>query len=397
MGAWLGELKPYEGEPRASAGWRLAKSGWRLARGERAIVSLASCLAALWTLALLGPHLVGLQLAYSMPKGAVLGLFVLLASNLLIGGIAAAADAALDGLPVDLRGALAESMARRRPLAWWTLAWFAAWLAAMMLLKGFAHPMLPVLLQLGWYVVSLFVIPIVMLEGAAPTGAVTDSLLLVFRRWREVLLPLFGIGFFAILAVVPGIELINHAVAMEKEGAGAQRALFTAGFLLFALAWAFALATREAFAVLLFRYSYDVLPGNEFSGRRLHWFTKLRRVCGAVVLAFALFAAAGFAGKHDRQVLAASRAPGSNYEIHLTGYEASELPSCSPVEYEGRRIGTVLGTRDEEAGVSVHFHVDPGYGPDATPGRFLIRGIGGTARLVLEPSSAPLPQEVEEL
>lgn len=47
MEAWLGELRPYAGEPKGSAGWRLAKSSWRLARRDRAVLILALILALL--------------------------------------------------------------------------------------------------------------------------------------------------------------------------------------------------------------------------------------------------------------------------------------------------------------------------------------------------------------
>src|SRR4051812_24862780 len=116
MEAWLDELRPYAGEPRGSAGWRLAKAGWRLARGQRTILQLVLLLSALWTaqtywFATAGLHWGGGDI---VPIILLNGLSVL-AGTCLLGAIAASADAALDGAPLDLSGARAEARERLRP------------------------------------------------------------------------------------------------------------------------------------------------------------------------------------------------------------------------------------------------------------------------------------------
>ena len=76
------------------------------------------------------------------------------------------------------------------------------------------------------------------------------------------------------------------------------------------LVTAVAFATREAFAVILMRETLGQLPGQPHSRRRRTGVKVLRLALG-VVAVVAMLATIAAATEHDREVLSASRAPGS--------------------------------------------------------------------------------------
>jgi hypothetical protein len=394
MNAWLEELRPFEGEARSSSGWRLAKAGWRLVQTDRAALQLTLLLAALWTalVAVVGFADLGYGQNDDLPLRIALDFGAVMVSTLLLGAIAAAAEGALDGMPLDLRDALAEARDRLRPLVWWTLASFAFWLGAFLVLREFEALGWLILTNLVWYVIGLFVIPIVMLAGCGPLTAVRESLGLLRRRKREVAAAFVGIAAFTAIALFPGGAVINHAAALNREGAGEQHLLVLAGFGLMMLVTAMTFATREAFAVILMREALDQLPGQPHSRRRRTGTKVLRLVLG-VVAALAVLGAVSAATEHDREVLSASRAPGTDFTTLVSDAGSYDLPTGTPVLYENDRIGTVLGSRPDGFHLSVTFHVEPGFGPFTFPGTFHVEESGGHLSLVLKPANEDLPPD----
>ncbi len=394
MDPWLGELRPFKGEARSSSGWRLAKAGLRLVRTDRTALGLTVLLAGLWTAVI--AIAITADLGYGqnddLPLRIALDLGAVIVSILLLGAIAAAAEGAIDGMPLDLRDALAEARGRLQPLSWWALVSFAFWLGSFLLLREIEAPGWLFLANLVWYVIALFVIPIVMLGGYRPAAAVRESLVLVRRRKREVAAAFVGIVAFTAVALFPGAAVINHAAALNREGAGEQHLLAFAGFGLVMLVTAVAFATREAFAVILMREALGQLPGQPHSRRRRTGAKVLRLALG-VVAVLAMLGAVSAATEHDREVLSASRAPGSDFTTLVPDAASYDLPTGTPVLYEGDQIGTVLGSRPDGFQLEVTFHVEPGFGPFTFPGSFHVEESGGHLTLVLKPLGEDVPPE----
>lgn len=390
MGVWLEELRPYAGEPRTSAGWRLAKSGWRLLRHDRTLLRLTLLLA----LALALPATLTLIGTGEGPWGPDPSLLVQIAVDALAIGLAtfflvafsSAVDSAVDGLPLEAHEALDDARQCLGPIVAWTVASAAVWTATHQL-AGSAWPLF--LVGIAWYVATLFVVPAMAIDRLGAVAAVRESWRVIRAHWREAVGGLVGLGALAGVAFfVPG-AMLSHAAAIHKEGNGTDYALMAAAMVLIAVVGAVFAATKEAFAVLLMREALDDLPGREYSGRRLRRRAKVGRVLGAVALALALLVAISAINRGDRETLDAASSPGATYEIVVENPAGVDLPSGSVVFYRGSEVGVVLGSHDEEAGLSVTFHVEPGIGPDTTPGSFrIVRSRALGPMLVLIPAAS---------
>jgi len=390
--SWREELKPYAGEPRGSAGWRLTKASWKLAREQRTIRWLAFLLAALWAGDGYLGAVTGLKATggRSIVGGVAVDAVLVLAAIFLFGAIAAAADAALDGVPLGLGEALAEARERSQPLLRWAGISLAIWIGTIVLARNLHfRPALP-WIQLAWYVAVFFVIPLAVLGDLGPRAGLRESLRLLRRRRRECFAAVLGVALLAFLAVVPGWLVAERATAAYQEHGQRPHLLAIAGLLLFFGGLALAMATKEAFAVMLVRDEIDDLSPREYAGRRLRRRTKVLRFCGGTVAVIAVFAIAGAISKHDRHVTRESSAPGSNYTTIVPNY-GIELPSESPVLYGGRKIGEVLGSEHEGSSLRVRFHVEPGFSPRTTPAELTVEAMAGQAALVLKPSAGASP------
>jgi hypothetical protein len=393
MGSWLEELRPHEGEPRASSGWRLAKAGWRLLRRDPTLVILT----VLAFLAAALPTVVGLLLARNVwsspPAGAYLGLsavgiglftFVLVA-------LASAVDAAVDGMPLDLSEALADARECLVPTLGWAAVSLLVWIAMRLASDTASSLWAAMPIWLVWYVAGLFVVPAIAVERIGVVEALRETLQLTGERWRQSCGGLLGIACFTVVALlVPG-GMLSHAAAVREAGNGTDQALVYSALVLLALVFAIASATRETFGVLLLREALDDLPGGEYAGRRLRRRAKVGRVLGGVGLVIALLALIGAINHGDRKTLDAADSPGATFEIVIANPEDVDLPSGSEVIYRGSEVGTVLGSHDEGSELAVTFHVEPGIGPQSTPGSFRIvrsRALGPMLILIPAPSGS---------
>lgn len=390
--AWLGELKPYAGEPRGSAGWRLAKAGWRLVRGSRTLLALVLLLAALWTVGGVLGFATGIRdgAQSSFAGIALLNALILLGITFLVGAIVSAVDATLDGVSLDLRDAVDEARGCARDLFWWAAVSLAVWLGLVLLIRNHAA-VLFILLDVVWLILTTFVVPLIVVGGLSPLGAAAESASLLRRRWRESLNALVGIAFFTALACVPSGAVFTHAGALAHETGHGQRPLVVAGMALLFLAMGLGMATKEAFATLLVRDDFEELSPREFAGPRLSRSAKAGRTLIGIVAAVAVVGASTAITHHDSQVLRASSAPGDNYFITVSDAGGVALPAGSPVVYRERVIGEVLGSQLVAGGLRVSFHVEPGYTPSSTPGTFVVDPNGGRPRLVLTPAGEAPP------
>jgi uncharacterized protein DUF6159 len=394
MEAWLGELRPYPGEGNASTGWRLAKSAWRLLRRDRTIATLTVLLTAVVVTPLVG----GIFL-----RGTGLGLvdghfgIQLLSGALVTGGltflafaVATAADAALDGLPMDLGEALEDARECLGAIAGWALISLAVWLGSRTAAAANDSPWLVAVIQLPWGVATMFVIPAMAIERLGPGAALGESLRQFRLLWRQTLGGLIGLAVFTALAAIPAGAMLSHAAATKNGGHGVDYPLVIGAVILLGVVIACSLATREAFAVILLRESLDDLPGTEYRGRRLRRRAKVARVAGAAVLVVLALVALSAVTRDDHEVLQASNAPGADYTTVVPDPGSVELETGSAVFYGNTEIGVVLGSESDGSNLRVTFHVDPGYGPSQTPGSFVLVDAGARCPcLVLVPRGNP--------
>lgn len=388
MEAWLSELRPYRGEPGTSSGWRLAKSSWKMIRTQPAVRGLSLLLAVLLAVYVGLGALAHFELNVHTfheslwPLRLAAQLLVVLVANMSLIAVLAAADASLDGMQTGVSGALAEA----RDVVGSVVVWSAISTAYFVALSAATRSAWLGLLALGvWYVVSFFVLPSLLIDQLGAFAALATSTGVLRRRWRAVI----GVGLWALAVLMFAFTITGflfvHAGALNQEGHG-WRGFAAIGLIPTMVVFALVLAAQQIASLTILRDSFDDLRGTPWPGPRRGRAAKVLRVCGGVLVFFVLAGALTAATKHDRKVLKESREPGANYSIVLT--DAGELPSGSPVVYEGRQIGVVLGTADRDDGLDIRIHVDPGYGPETTPGYFSIEDRAGKPSLVLEPSRA---------
>lgn len=390
MEAWLGELRPYPGEGRWGSGWRLAKSAWRLLRTDPALRWLALLLTGVVGVAFCGQFAVE-DFSLGLDQGS-LGVALLCHAFLAFGAIfvlfalLAAADAAIDGLPMETGEALAEARELLPEVLRWGLVLLAAslaiWWANSALGWGAAT-----LASVAFYLATAFVVPSMVVERSGPAAAWSESLRTIRMRGRPLLGGAIGIAVFAgLFALLPGF-MLEHAAATRNSGQGSGEPLAIVALLLLALIFAVALGSREALALFLLRDELDDLPGTPCAGPRLRRRVKVLRFAGTCVAVIAVLVAAGALTEGDREVNTASNAPGNIFEIEVAN-PGFELDSGTAVYYRESEIGTVLGSEAEGSRLRVRFHVEPGYNPEQTPGSFTVAGSGdGCPCLVLVPGA----------
>lgn len=382
MADWREELRPYAGEPRGGAGWRLTKAGWRLLRRDRTLAALSLLVALTVALAYATPS-VGRWLGlWGHPTGslawdtALSGVVLLLVSFLLV-AFASAVEGAVDGLPLDLREALGDARRRLGAIVAWTAIALAAWLAIRLLSAGGVLTWLATaLVAVAWYFVTVFVLAAIAIERMGALAALAESRRTFARDWRAVCAATLGILAFLAAALILPFPMYVHARAVEIGGSGNDDPLVVAATALTVVVVTLALVTREAFAVLQLRAVLDDLPAGEYRGRRLRRRAKAGRVAAGIAIALlALFGASALV-RSDRETLRTSREPGANYTAVAYNPSHVDLPAGAPVIYRGSKVGTVLGSHEEGGGLSVTFHLEPGIGPESAPGRFQVIDAG---------------------
>lgn len=391
MRTWRHELRAYDGEPRASTGWRLTKVGWRLLRRDRALAALAVLVAAVLGLVVATP-LLGRALGLWDASGD--RVLVRVASTVLATGLlafllvafAGAVDAAVDGMPLDLREAFAEARERLGTVVAWTAIWLALWLGIVLATDAAGAPWLQAIAAPVWYAATLFVIPGIAVERLGAPPALAGSVRLFAANWRAGCAGLLGIAALTLAALmVPG-AMLAHASALHAEGS-ASGALAFGGLLVAVVIAALALTTREAFAVLQLREALDDLPPGEYAGRRLRRRAKVGRIAGGLVAFIVVLVAMSALTRGDWETLEASSEPGANYAVLAENPDGIDLPSGAPVIYRSTKVGVVLGSHEEGGRLSVRFHVEPGIGPESAPGRFRVVDTGALGpALVLIPA-----------
>jgi Family of unknown function (DUF6159) len=274
------------GESRTARSWRLTRTALALLRRDRTMAILALLGAVFAIAATLAIFDLAGWLHDPGRTGRLLLLYAIFSwpmtfvTTFLNVALAAAADARLDGRRLTVREALGVSVSRLGAIAGWSLLATGVGI----LLQQLAERV-PVggriagwLLGVAWGLVTFFAIPLLALEGCAPTSAVRRSSRLIRERWGE------GVGGTVLIGVwaTPLLAVGGALIGAGANAQGQSRAtVIVIGLGVLFAAIALISAVRQVFAVALYRYATDGTAAGGFAEPDLRApFSARRRLFG---------------------------------------------------------------------------------------------------------------------
>ena len=362
-------------EGKISRGWRLTQVAWALIRKDRTMMLLALVgigATTFFTLLVFffagvfsssghaGGHF-GLAGLIALYPATVTGVFFNVA-------LACAASAAFDGEQLSAREALRMAYGKRRRIALWALissvvgtliaevanrlpgggrivAWFAG---------------------AAWGLATIFVIPILAMEGIGPVDALKRSTSLVKSRWGEGISGRVAIGAWSVVALVPLAIGLGVGAALLDAHPAAGATVIAVSLLGIVATVAAVAATQQVFAVALYRYAIDAPIGgfadsdmaypfvaDPVRQKRKSWILRI----GVPILALllALIVIGILVGPRHHRYPPAEGYFGATYGAR----EAAELPPGTPVVFGGQVVGTIVGSKPLGARRQVVFRVEP--------------------------------------
>lgn len=397
METWLRELRSSPDERALRAADRQLKAGFRLLRRDRTILALTLlgtlALTAVWVgfffLEREGgpPSREADQVFRRVLFGAVLVGVSLLASL----SIACAVDARIDGTHGGLRQVGAE-VAERLPalLGWWAIS-VAAWIGFGIAVQEVLRPALAFLAGAAlWGLGTIFVVPLLAIDGGGPLAAFGNGLVLLRKRWGRALAGLVVLGFLLGL-----FSLLAGAVLREGDrryplDPDAGTWIYIGGIALLYLGSMVMLATREGFALILARDALGDLPGEpaKVKPQRRGWVLAKQIALVLVCLVVIVGVLAAIFGPDKRNAQGSSAAPpaGTRFFVGLTGRRAERIEVGAPVRLGATRIGTVYDTALEAASgnppvIQVSFELEPAWIEPARRCRLAVAERNGDAYL----------------
>jgi hypothetical protein len=388
---------PYGKEGKIGRGWRLTKVAWTLIRRDRTMLTLA--LIGIGSVTFFTILIFALGGYFSHPhhaNGGHFGLIALFAlyPSILVGvffnvALACAASAAFDGERMSAGEAIRMAWGKRWRIAAWSLVSAVIGVIVSEIasrLPGGAK-LVGWLAGAAWGLATIFVVPILAMEGIGALSAVKRSAGLVRNRWGEGLTGNLAIGAWSVLVAIPAGLILGIGAAVAKTQPGAGLVLVAIGLIALVALSTVVAATRQVFAVALFRYAIDAPIGtfspadleNPFTGgkageKRRSWILRI----GVPILA--LFAILGIVAaliNPHREAVNTGNAGAEGYFslYHSVGNEPS-LPFGAPVMYQGRQIGVVLSMTREGNTVYNNFRVDPNFAGivESSHGHVIVRG-----------------------
>ncbi len=355
-------------------GWRLTAAAWQVMRRDRTMIGLALLGAGCGILGggavlYFGGYFSSAD--HSQGGFAVVGLIALypltFISVFFNVALASAAQAHFDGRQLSLGEALGAAWERLGRIALWSLlsAGVGVILSEIAARIPGAGRLVSWLLGAAWSVGTIFAIPLLALEDAGPIEALRGSGHLVKSRWGEGISGLVGISAWTVIVAIPAGILLGLGVAEGKSHPGSGVAMIAVGLIALLVVSAMATATRQVFAVALYRYATDVPTGGfaaadleypfapKTSGRRrTHW---LAYVALGLIAALIIFAA--IFGR-DHRSLTDARGHAHVY-FAATAKNISEIRAGMPVKYGGQEIGYVLLNRLEGGEEYVRYYIAP--------------------------------------
>lgn len=413
MEPWQGPIEEGREEGRIGRGWRLTQVAWKLIRADPTMLVLALAAVFFGTVfSLLFAYLLGTTAAHHSDARTILLAFAALYIATLTSvffnvALACAASAAFDGERMGPREAIRMAWGKRRRIALWSLISAVVGMLLAELANRLPGGARLVVRFVGaaWGLATIFVVPILAMEGVGPVDALKRSAGLVKRRWGESISGRISISAWTVLATLPLVVLLVIGVALLHRHPGTGVALI--GFSLVAIVAVLtaAAATQQVFAVALYRYAIDAPIGGFTSSdleypfvpdpareKRKSW---ILRIGGPILGLLLILIVIG--------VIIGPRHPQAGTEgyfrIDYTPSQAAGLGAGSPVIYQQRQVGYVVGTEVDGPQVRVEFHTDPRlrYIVETNPayvdhfrGRAYVR-IGG------RPPEPPTPQSQASL
>ncbi len=398
-------------EGKVRRGWRLTKIAWTLIRRDHTMLLLAFIGVAFSTaISLLVLYFAG----YFSPGGrhhnTHFGLIALVAyyPAILVGiffnvALACAASAALDDEPMGAREAIRIAFGKRRQIAAWALitAVIGAIIAQIASRLPGGGRIVGWLAGAAWGLATIFVVPMLAMEGVGAGDAAKRSASIVKARWGEGLTGTVAIGGWAAIVSIPLCVVAGAGLALTEKYPAPGFSLLAFAIVGGILLSTVAVAARQVFAVALYRFAIDAPTGgfapadleNPFTGRagRKSWI--LRIGVPILVLFAVLFVAFAIFGHHrrdDRSVEAAARGEFSLY--HSVG-NAPHLPIGTPVLFHGWKIGAVVGTTRQDGTVYNNFRVDPRFSSEMRAGRGHV-SLRGSEKVICIGSGRECPRHL---
>ncbi len=296
--------------------------------------------------------------------------------------LAAAATAAFDGERMGVGEALRLAWGKRSRIAAWAL--ITAVVGAIISeiasrLPGGAR-LVGWLAGAAWGLATIFVIPILAMDSYGAIEAGKRSASLVRRRWGEGLTGNVAISAWTVIVAIPAGLMLGVGGALLARHPGAGLALLGVGLLALVAISTVAAATRQVFAVALYRYAIDAPVGafpaadleSPFAAgrsreRRKSWILRIGvpilAVFAVLVILVAIFgsgrrtAANGYFHVSLPSTTLAGLRPGSPVTA------AQPTSSGGAVRLRSGRIGTVESISPRGSESLVEFHIDPRYRP----------------------------------
>jgi hypothetical protein len=185
--------------------------------------------------------------------------------------IAAAASAVLDGRRLTVRQALAVPTRRLVQVALWSLlaAGVGVIIDQLASRLPLAGSIVARLFGLTWSLASMFVVPILAVEGCSAPACLSHSARLVKKRWGEGISGNVIITGWMVAATLPISFGLAIGLAASRGAPGARIAVISAAVVAFVLVVAASAVVRQTFAVVLYRYATTGAAAGGFSASDL--------------------------------------------------------------------------------------------------------------------------------
>ena len=203
-----------------------------------------------------------------------------LITDICMGGLVASADAELQGRDSSFGAGLSQAF-RRLPalLGWAGIQTAVGWLLSAIRGNGsnnnaivaIIRALAASLVAMAWSVVSFFVLPLIILRGEGPIGALKRSFELVKSNWGTQVSGRVRIGaMIALLGTLPGIIVLvggGFLTAASKAAIGVP--LIVLGIVVLMVASILVSALKAVFSVALLHFAETRQPIGPFSAEQL--------------------------------------------------------------------------------------------------------------------------------
>lgn len=359
-------------EGKVTRGWRLTQVAWKLIRADRTMLALAFAGVASASVFVFLIFLFGGFFSASHHSSGHLSLVALialypstLASAFFNVALACAASAAFDGDHLSAGEALRMAWGKRKRIALWALisALVGTLIAEIANRLPGGAKLVAWFAGAAWGLATIFVIPILAMEGVGAVSALRRSSGLVKQRWGEGISGRISIGAWAVVATIPLAIVLGVGAALLRKHPETGVALIGLSLVGLVAVGAAVAATQQVFAVALYRYAIDAPIGGfapsdleyPFVPRKEKRKSWILRIGGTFLALFALLIAIVAIVGPPRQHTASE----GYFHLDFATSEAPALRPGAPVVFLHRQIGTIQSAHPVGSYVEIEFQVDP--------------------------------------